>query len=83
MPEWRHRFALDQAHISSPFGPVSESIPWKLRPPSQPTNDRLQKHLDQATQAGIGTNAAEEDHLATGPEYSGTLVKRCLWVWHG
>ena len=47
MTERRHRPALDQAHISSPFGPANESVPTKLSPPSEPTNDRLQQSLDQ------------------------------------
>ena len=82
MTERRHRPALDQAHIISPFGPQSESVPTKLRPPSEPTNDRLQQSFDQVPQAAIRTDAAEEDHLAAGPEHSGTLVERCLRVWH-
>jgi hypothetical protein len=83
MAEWRHRLALDQAHISSPFGPARESIPRKLRPPSQPTNDRLQQYFDHTTQTAIRTNTADEDHLAAGPEHAGALVERCLQVWHG
>ena len=83
MTERRHRPALDQAHISSPFGPANESVPTKLSPPSEPTNYRLQQSFDRVAQAGIRPDAAEEDHLAAGPEHSGTLVERCLRVWHG
>src|SRR6516164_126223 len=83
MTEWRHRPALDQAHIGSLFGPASESAPRKLRPPSQPANDRLQQEFDQMSQAGICTDATEEDHLPTRPEHSGALVERCLRIWHG
>jgi len=32
MTERRHRPALNQAHIGSPFAPASESAPRKLRP---------------------------------------------------
>ena len=83
MTERRHRPALDQAHISSPFGPANESVPTKLSPPSEPTDDRLQQSFNQVPQAGIRTDPAEENHLAAGPEHSGTLVERCLRVWHG
>ena len=83
MTERRHRPALDQAHVWSPFDPASKSAPRKLRPPSEPTNDRLQQPFDQAPQAGIRTDAAEQDHLAAGPEHSGTLVERRLRVWRG
>jgi len=83
MTEWRHRPALDQTHIGSPFGPASESVPRKLRPPSQPANDRLQQEFDQMSQAGIRTDPTEEDDLAAGPEHSGAFVERCLRIWHG
>ena len=83
MTERRHRPALDQAHISSPFGPARESVPTKLSPPSEPTNNRLHQPFEQVSEAGIRTDAAEENHLAAGPEHSRTLVERRLWVWHG
>jgi len=70
MTERRHRPALDQAHIGSPVGPANESVPPKLSSPSQPTDERLQQSFDQVAQAAIRTNAAEENHLATGPEHS-------------
>ena len=82
MTERRHWPTLYQAHICAPFGPADESVPTKLSPPSQPTNDRLQQSLDQVPQPGIGADAAEENHLAARPERSRTLVERCLWVWH-
>ena len=82
MTKRRHRPALDQAHIGSPFGPANESVPAKLRPPPEPANDRLQQSFDQVPQAGICTDAAEENHLTAGPEHAGTLVERCLGVWH-
>jgi len=83
MTKWRHRPALDQAHIGSPFDPASESVPRKLCPPSQPANDRLQQEFDQMSQAGICTDSTEEDHLSARPEHSGALVERCLRIWHG
>ena len=83
MTERRHRPALDQAHIGSPFGPASESVPTKLSPPPEPTNERLQQPFDQVPQAGIRSDAAEQDHFAAGPEHSGTLVKCCFRVRHG
>ena len=82
MAERRHRPALDQAHIGSPFDPQSESVPGKLGPPSEPTNDRLQQPFYQMPKTAIRTDAAEEDHFATRPEHSGTLVERGLRVWH-
>ena len=82
MTERRRRPALDQAHAGSALGPASESIPTKLRPPSKATNDGLQPYLDQMSQPGIRTDTTEEDHLAAGPEHSGTLVERRLRVWH-
>ena len=83
MTERRHRPTLDQAHIGSPYGAASESVPRKLRPPSEPTNDGLQHHFDEAPQAGIRADAAEEDHLATRSEHSRALVERGFRVWHG
>src|SRR5271166_4478782 len=83
MTEWWHRPALDQAHIRLPFGPANESVPRKLRPPPQPTNERLQQPLDQVPESAIGTDAAEENDFAAGSEHSGTLVKRRLRVWRG
>ena len=83
MTERRHWPTLDQAHICVPFGPVNESVPTKLSPPSQPTNDRLQQSLDQVPQPRIGADAAEEDHLPAGSEHSGTFVECCLRIWHG
>ena len=82
MTERRHRPALDQAHIGSPFGPQSESVPRKLGAPSEPANDRLQQPFDQVPQAAIRPDPAEEDHLPAGSEHSGTLVERRLGVWH-
>jgi hypothetical protein len=82
MTERRHRPALDQAHISSPFGPQSESVPRKLGAPSEPTNDRLQQPFYQLPQAAIRADATEEYHLAAGSEHSRTFVERCLRVWH-
>ena len=64
MAEWRHRPALDQAHISAPFGPARESLPRKLGPPSEPTHDRLQHRFDQVPHPRIRTDTAEEDNLA-------------------
>jgi len=46
MTKWRHRPALDQEHIASLFGPLCESVPRKLCPPSEPANDRLQQEFD-------------------------------------
>lgn len=83
MTKRRHRPALDQADIGSPFGPKSESVPRKHSPPSEPTNERLQQSFDQVPQAGISTDAAEQDHLAAGSEHSRALVERCLRVWRG
>src|ERR1700756_5031869 len=82
MTKRRHWPTLDQAHICSLFGPANEAVPTKLSPPSQPTDDRLQQPLDQMPQTGIGTDAAEENHLAARPERSRTLVERCLRIWH-
>ena len=82
MTERRHRPALDQAHIGSLLCPESESVPRKLGPPSEPTNDRLQQPFDQAPKTGVRTDAAEEDHFAARPEHSSTLVERCLRVRH-
>lgn len=82
MTERRHRPALDQAHIGSTFGPANESVPAKLGAPSEPANDRLQQSFDQMPQAGIRTDTAEENHFTAGPEHAGTLVERCLGVWH-
>ena len=82
MTERRHRPALDQSHIGSTFGPQGESVPWKLGSPSEPANDRLQQPFDQVPKATIRTDPAEEDHLPARSEHSGTLVKRCLRVWH-
>ena len=82
MTQRRHRPALDQAHIGSPFGPANESIPAKLGAPSEPANHWLQQSFDQMPQAGIRTDAAEENHFTAGPEHAGTLVERCLRVWH-
>ncbi len=75
MTERRHRPALDQAHIGSPFGPQGESIPRKLGAPSEPANDRLQQPFDQVAKAAIRTDAADEDHLAARSKHSGTLVE--------
>jgi len=83
MTKWRHRPTLDQTHIGAPFGPASESVPGKFRPPSEPANDRLQQEFDQMSQAGICTDPTEEDHLSARPEHSGALVERCLRIWHG
>ena len=47
MTERRHRPALDQAHIGSPVGPQSESVPRKLGAPSESANNRLQHPFDQ------------------------------------
>ena len=82
MTERRHRPALDQSHIGSPFGPQSESVPRKLGAPSEPANNRLQHPFDQVPKPAIRTDAAEEDHLAARSEHSGKLVERCLRVWH-
>ena len=82
MTERRHRPALDQAHIGSPFGPQSESVPRKLGAPSEPTNDRLQQPFDQVPKAAIRADAAKEDHFAARSEHSSTLVERCLGVRH-
>ena len=82
MTERRHRPALDQVHIGSPFGPANESVPAELRPPSEPANNRLQHSFDQMPQASISTDAAEENHFTAGPEHAGTFVQRCLGVWH-
>src|SRR5215472_198712 len=82
MAEWRHRPALDQTHVGSPFGPASESVPRKFGPPSEAAHDRLQRCFDQATDAGIRANAAKEHHLAARSEHSRALVERCLRVWH-
>ena len=54
MTERRHGPALDQAYIVSPFGPASEEVPRKLRPPPEAANDRLQDLLDHAPDAGLG-----------------------------
>ncbi len=83
MTKWRHWPTFDQLHIGSPFGPANKSVPTKLSPPSEPTHDRLQQLFDQMPQAPIGTDAAEKNHLTAGPEHSGTLVERRLWIWHG
>src|SRR5689334_1093880 len=83
MTQRRHRPALDQAHIGSPFGPANESIPAKLGAPSEPANYWLQQSFDQMPQPSIRTDAAEENHFTAGPEHAGTLVERCLRVWHG
>ena len=83
MTERRCRPALDQPHLSPSFGPASESVPRKLRPPPEPTDNRLQHCFDQVSQPGIRADSAEENHLAAGPEHSGTLVERCLRIWHG
>ena len=83
MTERRHRPALDEAHIGSPFGPQSESVPRKLGAPSEPANNRLQQPFDQMAETAIRADAAEEDHFAAGSEHSSTLVERCLGVWHG
>ena len=83
MTERRHRPALDQADIGSPFGPQSESVPRKLGTPSEPTNNWLQQPFDQVPKPAIRTDPAEEDHLAARSEHSGTLVERCLRVRHG
>ena len=82
MTERRHRPALDQAHIGSPFGPQSESVPRKLGAPSEPANNRLQQPFDHVSKPSIRTDTAEEDHLAARSEHSGALVERCLRVWH-
>jgi len=81
--ERRHRPALYQADIGSPFGPQGESVPRKLGAPSEPTNNRLQQPFDQVPKAAIRADAAEEDHLAARSEHPGALVERCLRVWHG
>ena len=83
MAERRHRPALYQADIGSPFGPQGESVPRKLGAPAEPTNNRLQQPFDQVPKAAIRADAAEEDHLAARSEHPGALVERCLRVWHG
>ena len=83
MTERRHRPPLDQAHIGSLLCPESESVPRKLGPPSESTNDRLQQPFDQVPKAAIRADTAEEDHLAARSEHSRALVERCLRVWHG
>ena len=83
MAERRHRPTLDQAHIGSPLGPQSESVPRKLGAPSEPANNRLQQPFDQVAKTAIRADAAEEDHLAARSEHSRTLVERRLRVWYG
>ena len=83
MTERRHRPALDQPHVGSPFGPQSESVPRKLGAPSEPANNRMQQPFYQMPKTAIRTDAAEEDHFAARSEHSGTLVERCLRVRHG
>ena len=83
MAERWHRPALYQADIGSPFGPQGESVPRKLGAPSEPANNRMQQPFYQMPKTAIRTDAAEEDHFATRPEHSGTLVERCLRMWHG
>lgn len=76
MTERRHLSPFDQAHIGSPLGPASESAPGKFRPPAELADNRLQHQFDSMPQAGIRTDATEENHLAAGSYHSSTLVER-------
>jgi hypothetical protein len=64
MTERRHWPAFDQAYVIPPLSPVSESVPWKFRAPSEPTDNRLYQHFDHVSQPGVRTDSAEDNQFA-------------------
>jgi len=83
MTERRHRPTFDQVHIISLFGPTRESVPRKLRSPTELANDGLQHFFHQVSEACLRPDSIDEDDLAARSEDTGELVERCLGIWHG
>jgi hypothetical protein len=83
MTKRRHGPTFDQVHIISQFGPTRESVPRKLRSPTEPANDGLQHLFHQVSQARLRPDTIDEDDLAAWSEDTGELVECCLGIWHG
>ena len=83
MTERRHRPTFDQAHIVSPLGPARESVPRKIRSPTELANDGLQRFFHEVSEARLRPDTIDEDDLAARSEDTGELVERCLGIWHG
>lgn len=83
MTERRHGPTFDQVHVISPFGPARESVPRKVRSPTELANDGLQYFFHQVAQARLRPDTIDEDDLAARSEDTGELVERRLGIWHG
>ena len=83
MTERRHRPTFDQVQIISPFGPVRESVPRKVRSPTELANDGLQHFFHQVSQTRLRPDTIDEDDFAAGSEVTSELVERCLGIWNG